>query len=651
MPKRRILWFPKKGINNTMPKHGETTSAIMKVEAVNYAVDASEMSVYNDQEISTRRDLKASNSTDYGTIYAIERYTRGTAVAASSGIYLDSALKKSVSLSSYASMVPWYQSLYYSTGSAMGYIDSGDTDYALGIDPPTTTEANIGMTTSGIYSCDWTRDDESSGTVTNAAVYTFTAADVGKYIQVGHKLDDCGVGTITAYNSGTSVDVSMLFADTSPSDFVGQEMYVGDVLLQTHSSWLSQGEYIVRFKYRAKRNGDGARSNTVTLTTTNAIYPEGYVDTKKSAGLVIKYFFINGLPTTHPDSDVTHWEILRQDESVTTSQLYRVTQTVALADAATIDDDSNMTSSLTALDDDNKYPCPYTLDNLCFHGSRLYGTYANRVYYSEAYITEPRFGYFGPIGENYFEFPDTVKTIVPDGRMMYVFMERGTWLLEGLDPNSATKRLLNEDIGTYSQTSVDKFGDGLFTISADYKFYMVKGAAWQEVPKISGILSTSPSYYELEGSDNAVWISDGSVLHRYDLSNDDLWTYSVGGHIGRGSHTTYVGRSGRLYEVDALGGSESTPSSYVVSPDIYIGNTDGHRGMFHRLLFRCQCDSGIVHVYIDGRLWKTMTFTAPTEQNVLLHFYPAYGYYAKVKIVGNRFNELRLTGTIILNPW
>lgn len=653
MPKRRILWFPTRGIDKTEPKYGESTSALSRVDLVDYAYAASELSVYNRKEIVTRRDLKAVNSTSYGTIYAICKYNRGIAVAGSSGIYLGSTRKKSTTISSVAYLAPWYNSLYYSTGSAMGYIASDDTDYELGIAAPSSWEGDTAQFTE-YYTRDatngsWSLGGGGAGTDGRLTGTGFTSAMGGEYIQVyNHTEATCFTGVVI-YVDATHVDIVVDATETAPAtDASGTIAYrISPHRWMTYTTFLSTGGYVssgdvyplaIYYKQRFKRSGDGARSNTVD-------YPVPIIIDALVGGVEV-----GSIDTSSDDTNVDQVEIFRLDTSATTSNLYRLIGTVDIG-TTTFDDEDTMTTSMEALDDDNKYPCPYTLSNLCFYSNRLWGTYANCVYYSEAYITEARFGYFGPIGENYFEFPDTVKAIVPDQRRIIVFLERETWILDGLDPDSMAKRTMNEDIGTYSSTSAERFGGIIYTVTDDFKFYAIDGAAWKEVPTITSVLSTAPSYYEVRGSDNNLWISDGSQTHKIDLSNNDIWTYAVGGRLGTGSHTTYLGRSGYLYELDAIGGSESTPSSYLESPEIYIGDASGRRGMLNRLFFRSQVDVATVSVYIDGVLWKSMTVNAPEEDNVILHFYPARGYYAKVRIDVPQYNEFLLTSRIILNPW
>jgi len=656
MPKRRIQWYPRRGIDKTLPKHGETLDARQTGEFVSHALDASNISMYNDQEVTTRRSTKKVCNTDYGTIYGINVYNRGVAVAGSSGIYLDKTLKKSQTLSSVTSMVPWYESLYWSDGTNWGYIDDDDTAYDMGIDAPTSLgEAQfVDIYTQQGTNGSW---DNATKTLTSAAA-GFTSALTGEHIQVYDCTDStCFTGTVT-FVSATELTVALHPDETNPATDAGANIsfYISPHRWMTYNAYTLSNKYkvdgatyptYVKYKMRFKRSGDGARSNTTTMGSllTGGVYKDAHwVNTLVGGKRVAS------IDSASDDSNVTHVEIFRLDLSVTTSSIYRLVGTVAIG-TTTFDDEEEMLTSLTALDDDNKYPCPYTLNNLAFYSNRLWGTYTNRVYYSEAYITEPRFGYFGPIGENYFEFPDTVQQIIMDQRRILVFLERETWVLEGLDPDSMTKRILNLDIGTYSSTACTMFGGIVYTISSDYKFYAIDGSRWVEIPQVTSVLSSPSSYWELKGSDNAIWISDASETHKWDISNKNLWTYDLGGRLGAGSHTTYLGSSGYLYQLEETNGAETTPVQYLESPEIYIGDSSGRRGLVNRIFFRADAPSATVSVYVDGSLWKTMSVATTGEENVLLHFWPARGYYTKVRIDIPLYKEFTMTSRLIINPW
>lgn len=657
MPKRRILWFPVRGIDKTLPKSMESTSGQQITDAVAYAADGSEVSTYNSRDLVTRRDLRAYSGVNYSAVYGLLKYTRGLAVAGSSGIYLDSSLKESRTLSAFTYMAPWYQSLYWSTGSAWGYLASDDHAYTLGIAPPTNAASGQAYVEGNVYANSdgvWTKVTR----VLTSAASSFPSSILGQYIQL-YGSDDATActGVITEVTDANTLVVDIDVSDTTPENDAGVSFWISPNRWMTASEYKAQGPLYsesgftrstaVLYKQRFKRSGDGARSNTVTLSP-DGIGPYGdfFLVSLLVSGLSIR------LDISSDDPDVDQIELFRLDTSVTTSDLYRLVATIDLPLTTSLYYDGvGMTGSLTALDNDEKYPCPNILSNLLFYGSRLWGTYANKLYYSRPYGYEEQFQYFGEAGLNYFEFPDTIKTIVDYNRTMLVFLERETWILEGLNPTSMNKRRLNKDVGTYSSTSAITYKGAAFTVSSDRRFYQISGADWSETPQITSLIPSSVSYVQLVGSDNSIWISTGSKVIRYELSNRDAWVYNIGGYLGVGSHTTYVGKSGKVYEIDSTGGSESTPAAYIESPDIYIGGTDGRRGKLSRILFRANCSSGNIKIYVDGALWKDVVFSTSGEQTVSKHFWPVQGYYAKVRISSNQYNELTISGPIILNPF
>jgi hypothetical protein len=357
---------------------------------------------------------------------------------------------------------------------------------------------------------------------------------------------------------------------------------------------------------------------------------------------------VSSIISTCTDSDVDYIEIFRLDTSVQTSDLYRLVGTVALG-TTSWDDEVTVTDLLTALDDDNKYPCPNVLKGLLVYASRLWGHYANKVYYSEPYQTTSQFEYFGGAGLNFFDFPDTVQTIIDYGRTLIVFLERETWVLEGLDPTSMNQRRLNEDIGTYGALSAARYGGNVFTVSSDMRLWQISGSVWQELPQVTSVLPSAPTYVQLIGSDGSLWITTGSQVVRFSLTNQDVWVYGMSGYMASGSHTTYIGQSGKVYEVDSTGGSEAVPASYIESPDLFIGTDVGLRGKLNRILFRANCTGGTITIYVDGSVWKEVAFSTEGEQTVIKHFWPVQGYYVKVRISSS--NALTLSGPIILNPW
>jgi hypothetical protein len=659
MPKRRILWYPLRGIDKTLPKSMESTSAAQLSDSVVHAVDGLEISTYNSRNLVTRRDLKSVFGTDYGSVFALLKYTRGLAVAGSAGIYLDSSLRKSISLSAFTYLASWYKSLYWSTGSSWGYFGEDDHNYILGIDPPGSGNAANFIS---LYTYTGTTGRWTGPAMTlidwNA---TFTDAMVGQYIQIYNVTQDtCFTGTVAARLLDTEISVAVDLDTANPApDVIGGDIYwyISPNRWLTFAEYKNQGGYdipttyppvVIKYKTRFRRSRDGASSNSTThgSAITTGTFEGCHISNTLVGGLRVT---LSGI-TTSVDPDVDEVEIYRLDFSVTNTDLYRLVGTVALG-TTTFDDEVQMYSGLAAMDSDYKYPCPHVLSNLLFYGSRLWGTYQNRLYYSEPYGDEEKFQYFGEIGLNYFEFVDTIKTILDNNRTMLVLLDRETWILEGLNPNTMNKRRLNSDIGTYSATSATVYKGGTFTVAADLRFYQIAGADWSEVPQITSLLPASPSYVHLVGSDNCVWISTGSQVVRYELSNQDCWIYSLKGRMASGSHTTYLGQTGKVYEVDAVGGSEATPAAFIESPDIYIGSGDGHRGRLSRILFRTNCASGNINIYIDGVLWKTVRFSTVGEQTVIKHFWPVQGYFAKIRIEANQYNELTLSGPIILNPF
>lgn len=651
MPKRRILWFPVNGVDKTLPKSTETTSGTQLSDVVAYASASSEISSYNSRDLVTRRDLKSYSRTDFTTVYGLLRYKRGLAIAGSSGIYLDSVLKKSQSLSSYTWMAAWYDKLYWSNGTTWGLIDSDDTAYEMGIEAPSSWAATTSRFYE-IYSDSGTNGswDATTNTLT-AFAGGFTSDLVGDYIQVyQYSQSTCFTGRVSTVPTATTLTILVDPEDTAAATDASAAIYfcISPNRWSTYRGYITSGGYTasdgisypnsVSYKQRFYRSGDGARSNSAT-------HPLTMVTNTLVGGLRVA-----SIDASSDDSNVDKVEIFRQDSTVTTSVLYRKVGEVDLG-TTTLEDTTTMSASLEALDDDEKYPCPYVLSNLMLYGSRLWGTYLNKVYYSEVYGDAERFQYFGAVGLNYFEFPDTVKTIIDYNRTLLVFLERETWLLEGLNPNTMNRRRLNKDIGTYSALSATVYKGTAFTVSADSRFYQIAGADWSEGSQITSLLPSSPSYVQLMGSDNALWISTGSQVIRYELTNKDAWVYSLSGYMGSGSHTTYLGQSGKVYEVDTTNGSESTPAAYIESPDIYIGKSDGHRGLLSRVLFRANCASGLLKIYVDGSLWKSVNFSTSGEETVSKHFWPVQGYYVKIRIESNQYNELLISGPVILNPF
>ena len=633
--RNKIVWHPKRGIDKTWPVHTPELKGPLESGHVNYALDAENITILDVNNLVTRPKLCPLTAIDDTTVYGILNFNRGLATATNVGVYIRNTLKYTRAFTQYVSMAAWYDTLFYSDGSEMGKIESDDTQYDLGIAVPTDatvtiTPANTATGADGVY-------DGSTGFT--SATASFTSAMEGYYLQMAVVTGaNCAVFRIRTVTDANTLVMDIEDWETTPNAGSPYNYYISPCKVMTKYQYDLYGYKPVFYKYRWKRD-DGTRSNTLTCEN------DGHANGSVMPTLLVQHFSISGLPSTGP-TGVTHIELFRLDTSVLTTDLYRLTQTIAIG-TTSVTDDTSLTTSLTSLDDDNKYPCPVTLHCLTFHGSRLWGINANKVYYSEVFNTVSSFEYFGPTGENYFEFPFAVKSILSIGRVMLVFLENETWALEGIVPSTMNKMVYNSDVGTYDYNSACVYRSCIFTISKDMKFYLLSGSASKESQMLTAILPNDPDYIDLIGSDSCLWISTGSEVIKSNMDQTDVWKYALDGHIAKGSSRTYIGYNGDVYDIDANNGYETQPVTYITSPDIALGVN--MRGQLNRVVFKANCTNGKVEVYVDGVLMRSATFSTTGSEDVMMHFRPVYGYYAQVKIIG--YEHMTITGPVRINPW
>lgn len=124
-------------------------------------------------------------------------------------------------------------------------------------------------------------------------------------------------------------------------------------------------------------------------------------------------------------------QIFRLDLDIATAQIYRDTKKTLDTNTPNLvweehepfEDDADIWSrngNYPPVDDDGNR---VRLHSLSFYGSRLWGAWENRLYYSQAFDTVNSFEYFGLAGLNYQEFPDTIRSVVYSETSITVFLE------------------------------------------------------------------------------------------------------------------------------------------------------------------------------------------------------------------------------------
>ena len=623
--KKRALWFPGKGIDKTSPTSiGEVCS---------FASDAESISVYTVGDIVTTRRLESVFGMPAETIYGAFNSGDSIALAVGSGLYVDGLLKYSTTYSSYVWIADWYGTKFVSDGKSWRKVLSDGTDYEIGISPPTRESISFSFnpTASGT-SANW---DATTYKLTDSSA-SFTSDLVGMYIQLKGN-DFWTTGIVGSVDSSTELTVTDLeFSVEIPATATGTMAYgIGPVMIMSEAQRRLWGSVTVYYKIRYSRP-DGTKSCTKTVDAS-----ESFSDN------LVGRFYLSGIPSDVPD-DVNEIEIFRLDTSVESSSLYRLVGSVSPG-TTTFLDDVDLSEENEALTDDNRYPCPDVLKGILFYGFRLWGFSGNKVYYSEPYETTSSFEYFGSAGMNYFEFPSEVRTIVDSGRTLIVFLAKEIWVIEGLNPETANQRRLSEDIGTYGNLSATRYSGNVYTVSEDLRFWQVTGSGCTELKQVSSVLPRSPRYIQVVGSNGSIWISTGDSVIRVSMSNEDVWLYGMSGYVFPGPSTTYLGASDGLYTIDGSDGTYLSGGCYVESPYIFIGQDVGTRGKLSRLMLKVNCPSGKVSVSVDDKVIKEFSFSTNGLKTIVKHFWPAQGYYAKVKISGDSY--LRISGPVVLNPW
>ena len=687
MPRKKIAWFPLKGID----AHQTTVYGT----EVQHAVDALNVTMYDTETIEKRSSLVAisTNESYDEEIYDVVESEQGRYVVADGGIWRGTT---NVWERAEGEAVEDEMALWYERGFTPGLVLTEDDEATkFGLLPPTEDAFSsitweIGDTE--ILDIDGTRfyqgvpqfpyvnqpDDATWNSDTghvscNSAAF---ALEVFKddYVLLATEdpidWDNAWVGKVTSLTGPASRGVAIWEATnlTEASPESGDyKIWWGPIKFASVAQMKLSPVYLGQFGFRFVNTVSGSVSNMLIVECTeDANIPVGM-----SAGTLLRF------DTESGESDDVEVQMFRLDIDIATAQIYRDTlkrfeaneQHLTWTQKERFEDDADIWSRngnyppVTVDDDDESVQV--RLHHLGFYGGRLWGAWNNRLYYSQAFDKVNSFEYFGLAGLNYQEFPDTIRSVVFSETSIHVFLEFSVWVMYGMDPTSMTVREATSEIGMNYTNGATRYKDKLWLVGSDDKVYVMGGMNYEEVVKMSSCMDLwagGDSLSKLLGSNNSLWFNFSEHVGRYDFAHQAIWRYYL--HVDDPTHTTrmfpgtsttYVACKNTLYALEgtASGDTGEVMDCHITSPKILLSPEASTRGQINRVLVKGLFTDATLEILVDGVVERTLTFSS-TGETVNLHFKPVWAYFIQVKISKKSIpagEQFKLTAPLLINPW
>lgn len=679
MPRRKVLWYPKRGIDTTLDFELNTS--------VDYAVDALNVTTYNDEIIKRRYGIVEHRIQDYGDrIYKIHEADEGLYVASQNGVWRNDAQLSTIPATEIAL---WYERVFTQDSVIVSSGHVGD----FGIFPPTneaidTIEAAEPDLLVGYLSGVWSSTNSTFTTndpVTLDNITNFYC--IMRTLEFPYSESEIWLGQVTSFTGGeNSVAVITIEnweetnlssgGSVNPPSSSDYSCVFDPVKYTSLQDYLSYGVSNIYYTLRFTDTNSSTVSNTgKPLEIIRKMYFWSWV-----VGSPIGYTTLQYMPNS-AQSNINNVEIFRLDNNIATAQVYKKIQvspkipnqdeeityldtitpgsTQLLYDLYNFDGTEETWITNVNYPPINEEDIQAELEDIFFYGNRLWGHFKNRLYYSEAFQTRSSFEYFGLAGLNYLEFPDAISFAVTSETSIYVFLKYGIWGCYGIDPTSMVVREVTDEVGMSYSDGAIRYKDRLWMLATDDKLYQVSGMQHTEQAQISAAIPTMSQgndFDKLVGSDNNLWLQFGANIGKYDFRHQAIWRYDFdfGPTLFPSTQGTYITTGNTIYTLDNdAGNSYETFDCYILSPKILLSGDVSLKGQLNRVLIRGYFTDVLMEVIIDGNVERSITFSS-TDDVINLHFEPVWAYYVQIKIskkLSEPTERFELTAPIALNPW